>query len=48
MIAVFLLLKSRWEDSLLRQAYGASWEEWAQATGGLVPRPGLRGPTTQD
>jgi protein-S-isoprenylcysteine O-methyltransferase Ste14 len=47
-IAVFFLLKSRWEDSLLRREYGASWEEWAEATGGLVPRSGLRGPNADD
>ena len=43
-IAVFFLLKSRWEDALLRSENGASWEEWAEVTGALVPRTGLRGP----
>lgn len=37
-IAVFFLLKSRWEDTLLREEYGDAWQAWAQVTGGLVPR----------
>ena len=51
-IAVFFLLKSRWEDSLLRREYGASWEEWAEVTrapfddrspsAGLTPPPDSR------
>ena len=37
-IVVFFWLKSRWEDSLLREAYDAEWVAWSKTTGALVPR----------
>lgn len=37
-IVVFFWSKSRWEDRLLAQEYGAQWQEWAQRTGALIPR----------
>ena len=33
----FFLLKSRWEDRLLREKYGTAWESWASRTGALLP-----------
>jgi protein-S-isoprenylcysteine O-methyltransferase Ste14 len=41
-ILVFFLLKSRWEDGLLREQYGDEWVAWAARTGGIVPRIGSR------
>lgn len=38
LILVFFVVKSRWEDRLLHEEYGEVWQEWASATGGLVPR----------
>ena len=35
---LFFWAKSRWEDALLREAYGDEWTQWAQTTGALVPR----------
>lgn len=35
----FFWVKSRWEDALLREEYGAAWQDWAATTGALVPRP---------
>lgn len=40
-LVVFFWLKSRWEDSLLRARFGASWEDWAAHTGALAPGIGL-------
>jgi len=37
-IVVFFWSKSRWEDRLLSQEYGAEWEAWAKRTGALIPR----------
>ena len=37
-ILVFFLLKSRWEDGLLRTEYGDEWTAWAARTGALLPR----------
>lgn len=37
-LLAFLGIKSRWEDSLLREQYGAEWVAWAARTGALVPR----------
>ena len=37
-LVAFFLLKSRWEDSLLREEYGDEWRAWAARTGALVPR----------
>ncbi len=37
-IVVFFWGKSRWEDRLLAQEYGAEWTAWAQRTGALIPR----------
>ena len=37
-LLVFFMLKSRWEDGLLRAAYGDEWTAWAARTGALVPR----------
>ena len=34
----FFVLKSRWEDGLLREEYGEEWTAWAARTGALVPR----------
>lgn len=42
LLVVFFLTKARWEDSLLREAYGPAWDSWAQTTGALVPRWGQR------
>lgn len=39
-LLAFLGIKSRWEDSLLREQYGAEWVAWAARTGALVPRIG--------
>ena len=41
-IVLFFWIKSRWEDTLLHEEYGAPWEAWARTTGGLVPRPHRR------
>ncbi len=41
-LAVFFLLKSRWEDRLLEQAYGEQWRAWSARTGALLPRLGRR------
>ncbi len=37
-LAVFFLVKSRWEDSLLAETYADDWAEWASRTGALLPR----------
>lgn len=37
-LVVFFIIKSRWEDRLLAEAYGTDWQEWAAHTGGLIPR----------
>jgi protein-S-isoprenylcysteine O-methyltransferase Ste14 len=37
-LVVFFIIKSRWEDRLLAEAYGTDWHEWAARTGGLFPR----------
>ena len=37
-LLVFFVLKSRWEDGLLREQYGDEWTAWAARTGALVPR----------
>jgi len=37
-LVVFFIIKSRWEDRLLAEAYGTDWQEWAEQTGGLIPR----------
>jgi protein-S-isoprenylcysteine O-methyltransferase Ste14 len=37
-LLVFFVLKSRWEDGLLRAQYGEEWTAWAARTGALVPR----------
>lgn len=37
-LLVFFVLKSRWEDGLLREEYGDAWTTWAAHTGALVPR----------
>jgi protein-S-isoprenylcysteine O-methyltransferase Ste14 len=42
-LAVFFVIKSRWEDSLLAAAYGDPWLEWSEGTGALVPRLRRRG-----
>lgn len=34
---VFFLVKSRWEDSLLRAKHQGEWEIWAQETPALIP-----------
>ncbi len=41
-ILAFFLLKSRWEDRLLDEEYGADWQRWADRTGALLPRPSRR------
>jgi protein-S-isoprenylcysteine O-methyltransferase Ste14 len=41
-LLVFFVLKSRWEDGLLREQYGEEWTAWAARTGALVPRPRRR------
>jgi protein-S-isoprenylcysteine O-methyltransferase Ste14 len=41
-LLVFFVLKSRWEDGLLREEYGAEWTAWAARTGGLLPKMGSR------
>ena len=41
-ILVFFWTKSRWEDRLLHEEYGAAWLAWARRTGALVPRLGRR------
>lgn len=40
-LLVFFWLKSRWEDSLLRARFGATWTQWAARTGGLAPGLGV-------
>lgn len=42
-LAVFFVVKSRWEDSLLAAEYGELWLEWSEGTGALVPRLTRRG-----
>jgi len=37
LLAVFFWGKSRWEDALLREAYGDDWRIWAAETGALLP-----------
>ena len=37
-LLVFFVLKSRWEDGLLREQYGEEWTAWAAHTGALLPR----------
>ena len=41
-IVAFFWTKSRWEDRLLRETYGAEWEAWAARTWPIIPRPPLR------
>lgn len=41
-ITAFFWAKSRWEDRLLHEEYGAAWMAWARRTGALVPRLGRR------
>lgn len=36
-LIAFFWLKSRWEDRLLRAAYGSQWQAWARRTGALAP-----------
>lgn len=44
LLALFFWGKSRWEDSLLKEAHGPEWELWQSTTGALVPRlPTRRG-----
>ncbi len=40
LMLMFFWAKSRWEDALLHEEYGRAWEQWAERTGALVPRPG--------
>jgi protein-S-isoprenylcysteine O-methyltransferase Ste14 len=37
-LLIFFWLKSRWEDQLLADAYGAAWSAWAHDAGALIPR----------
>ena len=37
-LTVFFVLKSRWEDRLLREVHGEEWTSWARTTGALLPR----------
>lgn len=37
-LLLFFWGKSRWEDRLLREQYGAEWDSWAARTGALLPR----------
>ena len=37
-LVIFFWLKSRWEDTLLREEYGEEWRTWAGRTGALLPR----------
>ena len=37
-LLVFFVLKSCWEDGLLREQYGDEWAAWASRTGALMPR----------
>jgi protein-S-isoprenylcysteine O-methyltransferase Ste14 len=41
-VVLFFWGKSRWEDSLLRDAYDGEWDEWSTRTGALIPRLSLR------
>lgn len=41
-LVAFFVGKSRWEDRLLREQYGRAWDDWARATGALLPRLGSR------
>lgn len=43
LILVFFWVKSRWEDTLLHEAYGDEWQRWSATTGALLPRPARRG-----
>jgi len=43
LILLFFWAKSRWEDSLLHEAYGDEWQRWAATTGALVPLPWGKG-----
>jgi len=38
LLVLFFWSKSRWEDSLLREAYGDAWVQWSRRTGALLPR----------
>ncbi|MHB8796124.1 MAG: methyltransferase family protein [Candidatus Nanopelagicales bacterium] len=38
LILVFFVVKSRWEDRLLAEAYGQEWATWSARTGAMVPR----------
>ena len=42
LIVIFFWAKSRWEDRLLADEYGAQWVQWSRSTGALVPRIGRR------
>jgi protein-S-isoprenylcysteine O-methyltransferase Ste14 len=42
LIVVFFVLKSRWEDGLLREEYDEQWSAWAARTGAIIPRIGQR------
>jgi protein-S-isoprenylcysteine O-methyltransferase Ste14 len=37
-LTLFFMVKSRWEDRMLRELHGSTWTAWAARTGGLVPR----------
>ena len=39
LILIFFWVKSRWEDTLLHEAYGDEWQRWAATTGALIPLP---------
>lgn len=38
LLTVFFVVKSRWEDRMLRDVHGEMWTSWARTTGGLLPR----------
>lgn len=37
LLVVFFAAKARWEDRMLAEMHGATWQVWSQRTGRLVP-----------
>ena len=46
-LGVLFTWKSRWEDAMLAEEYGAAWQKWALNTGAIVPRLRHRGSSSR-
>ena len=48
-LTLFFTGKSRWEDAMLAEEYGTTWQAWASRTGAIVPRvwPARRRPAAK-